>query len=94
MTRATIHLKTDPMPFLDVWVGIKRFEVRKDDRKFCVGDTLRLLEFQRDDTPAGGTYSGASIDVLVTYKLPGGKYGLPDDLCVLGIEVIGRTVRP
>lgn len=90
MTRAPVALKCDPEAFLAVWIGVKRFEVRRDDRKFRVGDVLRLQEHQRQDTPGGGVYSGASIDALVTFKLPGGRYGLPDDLCVLGIEVIGR----
>lgn len=94
MIRSPICLKTDPDPFLAVWTGVKRFEVRNDDRKFRVGDVLRLQEFQRQDTPGGGVYSGASIDAIVTFKLPGGKYGLPDGLCVLGIDVIGRTVVP
>lgn len=39
------QLKTWPGYFHAVKTGVKTFEIRKDDRKFNVGDTLVLNEF-------------------------------------------------
>lgn len=57
------ELKTWPQYFEAVSSGVKRFEIRKDDRGFKVGDTLRLLEFD----PETKAYSGRSCEVCVTY---------------------------
>jgi hypothetical protein len=91
----THALKAHPAPFLDVWTGRKTFEVRRDDRGYQVGDILRLQEWTpteaHDEAVLGaGGYTGRVAIVLVTYILPGGQWGLPDDLCVMAIDVIGR----
>lgn len=39
-------LKTWSQPFQDIWDGVKHHEIRKDDRKFQVGDQLDLREFE------------------------------------------------
>lgn len=49
-----IHdLKITPKYFDDVWNGIKRFELRKDDRDYQIGDTLLLREWD------GEKYTGS-----------------------------------
>ena len=74
-----IHeLKILPEYFHAVKVGAKRFEVRKDDRPFEVGDVLRLREFD------GQKYTGEEVDVEVSYILRGSEY-CKDGYCVLSI---------
>jgi len=76
------RLKCDPEPFAAAKAGTKRYEVRKFDRDYKVGDRLELLEFDRETQ----TYSGERLRVkIVTITAPG-TYGLPEDVGVLGIE--------
>lgn len=80
-----IHeLKSHPIPFRDVINGIKKYEIRVDDRDFRVGDVLMLLEW----FPDLQKYSGATVSCGVLHKTPGGAWGLPPEICVLGIEVL------
>lgn len=74
--------------------GDKTFEIRKDDRGFAVGDTLRLWRWcphnatyvTRSDMTisAGAANERPRVSVRVTYKLPGGRFGLDPQWCVLG----------
>lgn len=90
----TVHfLKTWPAPFLAVWHGAKRYEVRKDDREFDIGDLLVLACWDPEQpryhaSPIG--FDGRIITARVSYKTRGGEFGLPEGLCVLGIEVEQR----
>lgn len=60
----TIHeLKTWPDFFRDVADGRKKFEIRKDDRDYKVGDLLRLKEYD----PQTQTYTGLYVVVYVEY---------------------------
>ena len=77
-------LKIHPDPFNNVLVGLKTYEVRSEaDRRFAVGDVLDLCEWD----PKRGDFTGQQVTVVVRHKTAGGNYGLPVDLCVLGIEV-------
>ncbi len=62
----THELKCWPEFFAPVLEGVKRFEIRKNDRGFCVGDTLLLCEW---DKVSG--YTGRQIEMEVTYILCG-----------------------
>lgn len=81
-----IHdLKTWPVPFAAVKDGSKTYEIRKADRPFQVGDTLRLREWN----PVTLVYTGGETSVRVTYMTPAGDWRLPADLCVMAIRLIG-----
>jgi Domain of unknown function (DUF3850) len=67
----THDLKSWPDFFAPVLDRTKTFEVRNNDRLFCVGDILHLREWNDRD----GTYTGRSIKKRVTYILQGGGAG-------------------
>lgn len=82
-----IHeLKTWREPFRAIWRGEKRFEIRKADRAFCVGDGLKLNLWD----PEREEYQGSYWLGEITYICHGGEWGLPDDLCVLSIRSAGE----
>lgn len=57
------ELKISPKFFEDVRINGKRFEIRKNDRDFQVGDQLVLQEWHAETE----RYSGRDIIVEVTY---------------------------
>ncbi len=91
----TVHeLRTWPRAFQAVLDGDKRYEFRKNDRNFQVGDVLHLREWepaQKFDATLGD-YTGRSLHAIVTYLTPGGAFGVPDGYCVLGIRVLGEAM--
>lgn len=81
------ELKCWPGPFQEIWDQRKRFEVRKNDRNFKVGELLHLREWG----PETKRYTGRYVVAMVTCLLQG-EFGLPPDICVLGIGApIGGT---
>lgn len=89
---AKIHeLKTLRGYFQEVLDDNKTFEIRRDDRGFNVGDTLRLREwtFQDENTvDEMGVYTGRELSVEVTYIFVGGFYGIKPGYCVMSIKKI------
>jgi len=83
-------LKTDKQVFELSWMGMKPFEIRKDDRNYLVGDILILKETEWDGASmAQGSplvYTDRQITRRITSKVTG--YGLQPGWCVLGIEPI------
>jgi len=87
----THYLKTWPNFFYAILYKFKGFEVRKNDRDFGVGDNLILQEF--DPLFEGGNvghFTGREIAVVVTSILHGGKFGIEEGFCVMGIEVVSK----
>ena len=87
----THEIKCWPEPFAAVLAGTKRYEIRKDDRGYAVGDEMVLKEWEphsdvRNDEGTYGYNTGRTLTVRVTYLTPGGAWGLPADLCVMSIE--------
>lgn len=77
-----IHdLKTWPEFFAAIVDGRKRFEIRRHDRPFTVGDDLCLREWD----PGTGEYSGRLFWARVTYLTPA---FLPKGFVALGIAVV------
>lgn len=90
----TTHiLKTDPDVFKAAWDGIKRYEIRFDDRHFEIGDKLKLVETvhagEEMKNGAPLEYTGRYISQKITHKLKG-IYGLKDDWCILSTVTIVR----
>ena len=78
----THYLKTWPKFFEDVWSGVKRFEYRKNDRNFQVGDMLALEEYD----PEKG-YLERRIKMTVTRLYTSKDVpGLPSDYVLMVIE--------
>jgi len=71
------ELKTIDKYFGDVFDGVKKFEIRKNDRNFKVGDVLRLLEIKN------GKKTGNLCDVEVIYMT---DYEQKEGYVVLGIR--------
>jgi len=62
--------------------GEKRSEVRKNDRKFRVGDVLQLQEWD-EDKEVGEEYTGRFIEVEITYVC---TFGCIDGYVSLSID--------
>ena len=77
----THELKVWPVFFEAMIKGDKRFEVRKNDRNFRVGDLLALSEWD----PETKDYTGRSIVRRIRYILPGGQFGIDPEYCVMTI---------
>lgn len=76
-----IHeLKITPEYFKDVKSGHKRFELRKDDREYQVGDLLILKEFDKDHY-TGHKTRHKTIQYILR-DVP--EYGLNEGYCILG----------
>jgi hypothetical protein len=78
-----IHeLKINEKSFESIEAGFKRHEIRRWDRPFKVGDTLRLRTYH----PESGTYGSRTMDVYVSHITHPGEWGLPDDVGVMSIS--------
>jgi predicted RNA-binding protein with PUA-like domain len=77
-----IHkLKTLTIYFNEVWNGNKNFELRRDDRKFNIGDTLILYDSN------GIKLLGRYASFKITYILRDcKKYGLQEGYAILGLK--------
>lgn len=65
----------------DILSGVKSFEVRLDDRKYEVGD---IINHQFYD-PIEQKLDGSEHTQIILYKLKGGKFGIQEGFCVLGV---------
>jgi hypothetical protein len=94
----THELRTWPRWFYDVSKGHKRFEVRKNDRQFEVGDELLLREWEplrkSESNPEPIGYTGAALRARVAYLLHGGSFGLADDHVIMGLEDVRGVFAP
>jgi hypothetical protein len=80
-------LKCVPPYFDAVCRGDKTFEVRRDDRGFQKGDVLNLREYDRKHgVTEREHFTGNAEQVLVTYVLTGGQFGVEPGHVVMGIK--------
>ena len=75
------ELKTWPEFFEAMLSGEKRFEARKNDRGFQVGDTLLLREW----VPSGEFYTGRKAYFHVKYILDDPKFGVQRGFVVMSV---------
>lgn len=83
-TQDTQHqLKTWTPFFKRIMSDEKKFEIRKNDRDFQVGDLVSLNEWNPDTA-----YSGNQVDVKITYLITDTRFGLKRGYCVFGFEKV------
>lgn len=83
------ELKINHNYLVDVTVGIKTFELRKNDRDYQVGDLIHFIDIGRNDSEGDGFEPYIDKDELykITYILKDvPEYGLDKDYCILGIK--------
>lgn len=75
------ELKIAPQYFGHVCAGLKNFEIRKNDRDFRVGDTVRFYEWNQWEGYSGS----ATRTVTISYVLKDvPEYGLAPGFCIFG----------
>lgn len=85
------ELKTWPKYFAAVRSGGKRFEIRRNDREFAVGDILVLREFE----PETDTFTGQTEERQITFLLSEEDYGVIHGFVAIGFgEVIHHADAP
>lgn len=87
---AKLHdLKTVQPFFDDVISGLKRFEVRFNDRNYQVGEQVRLLEYDAENQRFSGW---ASPLLKITYVLDNPQF-CKDGFVILGFEPQSEMMR-
>lgn len=103
--KRTHELKCWPEPWQALADGTKTFEFRRDDRGYMVGDVLDLALWDpgryfavksssgtyinRFDCPCLDREDALRLRFEVTYILHGGRFGVPEGYCVMGIRRLG-----
>lgn len=77
MDRQHHYLKCETEYYQAIERGKKKFEIRKNDRNFKVGDMVHLQEVVDEQ------FTGRVMPSLeIQYVLQDGKYGLPEGYCI------------
>ncbi len=74
----THHLKIKSEYFNLVTSGVKKFEIRKNDRNFKVGDLVYLDEVNKENKLTGSMIG----PYLIKYIFQGGEYGLDPEYVI------------
>lgn len=86
----THELKTWEKYFEAILSGNKKFEIRKNDRDFKVGDIIKLSEYNIILNYPTGRF----IIVEIKYILEKAKkFGLLDGFCIFSFELIEKDER-
>lgn len=81
------HLKVWPQYFDAIVLHGKRFEVRKADRNYQVGDRLVLNAWD----PMEQAYTGHGCNGTINYIMPGGQHGIAEGYAVIGFKLNAIT---
>ena len=82
------ELKIKHEYLVEVDMGRKTFELRKNDRDYQVGDLIRFIDIRQSNSD-GCDYAYIDKDTLykITYVLKDvPQYGLDKDYCILAIK--------
>lgn len=79
--RAIHDVKVLPEYYSEIQSGAKKFEYRKDDRGYRVGDIIRLREY----IPERKSYTGNSLEAEITYILKGAM-NIPTGYAIMSIN--------
>lgn len=92
----TLHeLKILHEYLVDITIGKKTFELRKNDRDYQVGDLIRFIDVREDDSTTNKNIYKNQIEpnidentlYRITYVLKGvEQYGIDTDYCILAIK--------
>jgi len=77
----THDIKASPEVFKETNLGLRKFELRKFDREFKVGDTLVIWEYTPEDLELTGR---TSVNEIVSIQAVGP--GLQPGYCLLGLR--------
>jgi ParB family chromosome partitioning protein len=82
--KQVIHkLKTLQPFYSEVKMGLKTFELRKNDRNYKVGDIAFLQEYDM----ANDSLSGRAILIEITYILEN-IVGLDENFCIFSFKIL------
>lgn len=92
----TVHtLKTLGTVWDAIKCGEKTFEVRKNDRFFQRGDTVRLRRLEDDGyhytTPPGERFGTLDLDFKIGWMLQGGQFGVEAGYVVFQLLPLDRA---
>lgn len=75
------ELKVKPENYEAISSGKKKFEIRRNDQNYQVGDILCLKEWYR------GRYTGRSLEKVVDYIYEGnGTHGISEKCCIMSLR--------
>ena len=76
-----------PEYFYDILLHNKRFEIRKNDCDYKVGDKIKLILFENNQTNPDNYFI-----VKITYILKNiPEYGLDKDYCIFGFKICKKV---
>lgn len=81
----THELKCLRSLYTDLAAGTRAFDYRLNDRDYMVGD--RIVYHEYDPSRGRYTFTGSTTGAEVTTVWHGGRLGLPEGYCILGIKV-------
>lgn len=81
------ELKIKHEYLVEVDMGRKMFELRKNDRDYQVGDLIRFIDIKQESKGDCDIYIDKDDLYKITYVLKDvPEYGLDKDYCILGIK--------
>ena len=81
------ELKIKHEYLVEVVMGRKTFELRKNDRDYQVGDLIRFIDIKQDSKGGFDIYIDEDTLYKITYILKDvPEYGLDKDYCILAIK--------